>query len=500
MIPLTPSGQDQKNVFPGADERTPSKSHYFDWINSQYEGTTAAQTLINMDFFQWLHDEYGLILDVYALDVGNIDDGPYTAGVGRLIPYHYGTMQSEEFRAQFPDGFAPLEKKAAAFGGRLAVWMGPDGFGDTPEEEKARADMLISLCRDYNFIAFKIDAVAGQLRPEKQKIFQQTINTCRTFCPDLMVLNHRVNFGSAQPVVTTSLWEGVETYIDVFMPNDGTALHHRAGSLARELPPGLTRKLEDHGVCLSSCLDYWEDDLVLQAFNRCLLLAPSIYGNPWFLGDDEFPKLARIFNLHRKYRDILVDGITLPEEHYGPFAVSRGSGQVRLITLRNLTWNIKTYRVRLDDSIGLQKNTKVELRRLHPSERILGDFSWGDAVDVKVLPFRSSLILATTRPTDEPGVSGCDYEIVRDIPGKPVLINLLGRPGSTAKIRLVSGNRTFQSAQLDGIEQKDLPMGKEVSIKFPGEPQKRTWHEKIGDLKPCRIPADAEALYEATCF
>ena len=115
-------------------EKTPSQSHYFDWINSQYEGTTEAQTLINMDFFQWLHDEYGMVLDIYALDVGNIDDGPYTAGVGRLIPYHYGTMQSEEFKSQFPNGFMPLVNKAAGFGGRLAVWMGPDGFGRTPEE------------------------------------------------------------------------------------------------------------------------------------------------------------------------------------------------------------------------------------------------------------------------------------------------------------------------------------------------------------------------------
>ena len=264
-------------------EKMLSRSHYFDWINSQYEGTTEAQTLINMDFFQWLHDEYGMVLDIYALDVGNIDDGPYTSGVGRLIPYHYGTMQSEEFKSQFQNGFMPLMKKAAGFGGRMAIWMGPDGFGSTPEEEKARIDMLVSLCRDYNFIAFKVDAVAGQLRPEKQEVFKQAINTCRTYTPDLMILNHRVGFGSAQSVVSTSLWEGVETYIDVFMPNERTGTHHRVGSLARELPPELTRRLEDHGVCLSSCLDFWEDELVLQAFNRSLLLSPSTYGNPWFL-------------------------------------------------------------------------------------------------------------------------------------------------------------------------------------------------------------------------
>ncbi len=481
-------------------EKTPSRSHYFDWINSQYEGTTETQTLINMDFFQWLHDEYGTVLDIYALDVGNIDDGPYTAGVGRLIPYHYGTMHSEEFKSQFPNGFMPLVKKAAGFGGRLAVWMGPDGFGTTPEEEKARIDMLISLCRDYNFIAFKIDAVAGQLRPEKQEIFKRTIDTCRTYCPDLMILNHRVNFGAAQPVVTTSLWEGVETYIDVFMPNDRTAIHHRAGALARELPPGLTRRLEDHGVCLSSCLDFWEDELVLQAFNRSLLLSPSIYGNPWFLRDDEFPKLARIFNLHRRYKNILVEAIALPEDQYGFFAVSRGDSRTRFITLRNLTWNTRTYRIQLDESIGLKKNEDVSARQLFPSERIVGHFKWGKSLEVEVLPFRTGLFLASTRQIDEWGIRGCDYEIVRDTPGRPVVIKLLGMPGSTAKIQLPTEYRKFRTARVDGVEMNDLIRGKEIKVNFPGQESKETWHRKIGVLQSCRVPADAEALFEATCF
>ena len=481
-------------------EKTPSRSHYFDWINSQYEGTTETQTLINMDFFQWLHDEYGMVLDIYALDVGNIDDGPYTAGVGRLIPYHYGTMHSEEFKSQFPNGFMPLVKKATGFGGRLAVWMGPDGFGRTPEEEKARMDMLISLCRDYNFIAFKIDAVAGQLRPEKQEIFKQTIDTCRTYCPDLMILNHRVNFGAAQPVVTTSLWEGVETYIDVFMPNDRTAIHHRAGALARELPPGLTRRLEDHGVCLSSCLDFWEDELVLQAFNRSLLLSPSIYGNPWFLRDDEFPKLARIFNLHRRFKDILVEAIELPEDRYGPFAVSRGDSSTRLITLRNLTWNTKTYHVKLDESIGLKKNEDVSVRQFFPSERILGHFKWDSSIEAKVLPFRTCLILAAATQIDEWGIRGCDYEIVRDTPGQPIIIKLLGMPESTAKIQLPAEYRKFNAARIDGVEMNDLIRGKEIEVNFPGKMNKESWHRKIGVLQPCEVPSDAEALFEATCF
>ena len=78
--------------------------------------------------------------------------------------------------------------------------------------------------------------------------------------------------------------------------------------------------------------------MVLQAFNRNLILAPEIYGNPWFLRDDEYPRLARIFNLTRKYKEILVNGMVLPEAKYGEKAVSRGDDKTRLITLRNLTW------------------------------------------------------------------------------------------------------------------------------------------------------------------
>lgn len=478
----------------------PSRSHYFDWINSQYEGTTEAQTLINMDFFQWLFDEYGMVLDVYALDVGNIDDGPYTAGVGRLIPFHYGTLETEEFKAQFPRGFAPLVKKAAGFGGRLAVWMGPDGFGTSPEEEKARIEMLISLCRDFNFIAFKIDAVAGQLRPEKQAVFKRTIEACRTYCPDLMILNHRVKLGAAEAVETTSLWEGIETYIDVFMTNETTASHHRAGALARELPPGMTRRLEDHGVCLSSCLDYWEDELVLQAFNRSLLLSPSLYGNPWFLRDDEFPRLARIFNLHRRYKNILVDAAVLPDDRYGPYAVSRGDEGTRFITLRNLGWETKTFRLKLDESLGFQHKDRVEVRQMHPVDRMLGDFRWGETVDIEVLPFRTCLLFATTEQNKEWGLSGVDFEIIRDIPEKPVIVKILGMPGTTSEVQLVSGNRPFKSAELEGVQQNGLVSGRKMKVKFPGKPLMEAWHRKIGELTPCDPPADAEALYEATCF
>jgi hypothetical protein len=348
---------------------------------------------------------------------------------------------------------------------------------------------------------FKFDGYAGGwLRPEKQDAFIRMLKESRRYSPDLIVLNHRLDIGKALPYVTTQLWEGAETYIDVWMPNKQAATHHRAGALSRALPPQLTRLTEDCGVCISSCLDYWEDDLVLQAFNRCLILAPEFYGNPWFLRDDEFPKLARICNLHRRHRDVLVDGMVLPEDRYGPFAVSRGNESTRFVTLRNLTWNPLAYKVKLDASIGLTAGGEIELRRLHPSERILGQFKSGDEVEVEVLPFRSCLLMATAKPVSEVGVFGCDYEVVCDTPGKPVTIKLLGLPGTATSIRLSSAGKRFTKALLDNQELTGITNGKSVPIQFAGTPLKSPWHRKLGDLKPCPVPDDAESLYEATCF
>ena len=425
------------------DARSPSRAYYFDWINSQYEGTTEEHSLVNLEFFRWMHDEYGMELDVYLLDVGNIDDGPYTAGVGRLIPDHLGGLQSESFIEQFPDGFGPLRDKAAESGCRLGIWLGPDGFGDSPEEERARSRMYLTLCRDYHFAMFKLDSVAGELRPEKLDVLLETLARCRESVPDLMVLNERVDLLEDRAGISTSLWEGIETYIDVFSWNETTAPHHRAGALARPYPPDLRRDIEDHGVCLSSCLDRWDDDLVLQTFNRGTILGPEIYGNPWFLRDDEFPKLARLCNLYRRHGKILVDAIALPEGRFGPHAVSRGDERTRFLTLRNLTWEPVTYSIPLDETIGLAKGGARHIRQFHPTDRRLGPAAGDGMVEIEVDPFRVCLVAVSREP--------------------------LGDTSAT-------------------------------SIEATGDALKAPWHRHLGTLVPCDVPADAEALYEATCY
>jgi hypothetical protein len=493
----------QEGPFPtaGADTLTPSRSHFFDWINSQYEGTTEKQTLINLDFFKWLHDEFGMTLDVYSLDVGNIDDGPYTAGVGRLIPYHYGSLESREYREQFPNGFAAISKKAASFGCRLGLWMGPDGFGSTPEDEQKRKELMIRLCRDYNFYLFKLDGVAGPFRKEKAGVLIETLRKCREYTPDLIVSSHRIDFGEAESYITHHLWEGEETYVDVFINNRSTAPHHRAGSLERKLTPGLFRMYEDHGVCFSSCLDYWEDELVLQAFNRSLILAPQIYGNPWFLRDDEYPRLARIFNLQEKYGDLLVRGFQLPEKQYGPYAMSRGDGETRLVTLRNLSWEPKEYMLSLDGHVGLSKAAGIRVKMYHPVEEELGEFAWGSTVRVTVDPYRSCLVKLSSLEVNEISIRGCKYEIIRDVPGKPLLAKLLGMPGTKARISVDAGAHSYSGGRIGEKEYTLSRLESGVTVVFPGEKPGAGHHRLLGRPSMLgNVPPDAEALFEATCF
>ena len=427
--------QAQEKEWPvgGADERTPSKAEYFSWINNTNEGATDAQTRINLDFFGWLKDTYGMQIDIYAFDAGAVDGAKM-----------YGSTRSDRFRKQFPQGFAPLSQKAADMGIHFGLWGGPDGFGSTEQETHEREEMMVGLVRDYGFRLFKMDAVCGQLRPEKYGAFDRMMTRVRQIAPDFILLNHRLNLGDATRHSTTYLLGGAETYIDVFMTNSMTAPHHRAQALARMAPDNLTRLTEDHGVCLSSCLDGWQDDLILQAFNRNLLLAPQIYANPWLLSDAEYPQLAYIYNLHRRYRDMLVDGKQLPEEAYGPGAITRGNGRTQFLTLRNLTWEPVTYRVKLDEESGLQKSRKkVNVKMYFPFVENLGSQAYGTTVDVEVLPFHVALV----RLTNE-GKAGDDKDIVP-----------------------------------------------------PSMVQRKPYHHyKIADLKPCPVPEDAESHYYATCF
>lgn len=482
------------------DESSPSRSMYFSWINHGWEGTDEVQTMANLDFFKWMHDEYGMRLDIYLLDAGTLDEGPEC--IGKLFgDNRYGTFDSEQFLKKFPTGLKAISDKAKSFQCNLGMWLGPDGFGTTEEEASKRTETLVSLCRDYGFTLFKFDACCSDLSADNQQHFIHALRECRKYQPELIVLNHRISLNDeAKKQTTTWLWEGKETYVDVHYPASGTGIHHRTGTLSRGLVPQLQRLTEDHGVCISSCLDFWDDDLVLQAFNRNLILAPEIYGSPWFLRDDEFPKLARIFNLHRKYNNILTEGIVLSSERYGDNAVSRGDSKTRLITLRNLNWDKREVSVKLDKTIGLDTKSTVWVRQYHPVERIIGSFNPGDEVIIEVPPFRSCLISVSDQLEPEPGLIGIDFDVIKNISNEAIEIDLLGLPGETVSFNLLATENEFSRATIDGKDASSLLAGEKYEDSFQGMELKQATHRKLGVTLPIPLPEDAEMLYEASCF
>lgn len=480
------------------DKFTPSKAIYFDWINRNWYGSNEKKVEANLRFFKWMHDEYGMQLDIYLMDAADIDQGPVCASDPGLPAY--GSLETAWFRKRFPHGFGPLADLAESFGCRLGVWLGPDGYGASETEAQARKEMLVKFCREYNFALFKFDACCSDLSPESQKYFIETMQECRKYSSDLIVLNHRITLNEeARKQTTTFLWEGRETYVDVNISNDTPAPHHRASNLNRGLPPELNRLTEDHGVCLSSALNGWDDDLILQAFNRNLILSPEIYGNPFLLPDEAFPRLARIYNIHRLYNDILVNGMTLPEERYGKFAVSRGDSSTRLITLRNLSWQSMQISIKLDESVGLLNYGDVEVLQYHPVEKFLGSYKSGTEVDITVLPFRSCLVKLSTRPNPEILLKGSAYQVIKNIPDHPVLISVLGSAGETVTLSLTDIKQNYKKARLNGKDISSILSGSPSTFTFPGLKQKLEYLTKVGDMQLSPLPANPEKYIE-TCY
>lgn len=428
----------------GADNLTPSVPQYFSWINNTNEGSTEEQTLINLEFFKYLKDTYGMEIKIYAWDAGNFDG----ASEG------YGNLKGEKFRAQYPEEYYNVVKKAKEAGIRMGLWGSPDGYGDDEETEKDRFEFFVHLCRDHNFALFKLDGVCGHLRPEKAELFASMLRECRKYSPDLIVLNHRLDLYEAEKHVTTYLWNGSETYVDVSTGNSNTCMHHRGYMFERGHTNNLERLAEDHGVCISSCVDYFEDELIYQAFNRSLILAPETYGNPWLMRDDELPKLSRVYNLHKRNAAILVNGMLLPES-YGAFACSRGTDEKRFISTGNNSWDTKTVKINIGKEIGICTNKPLEVNIHHPYEKHIGTFLTGDTVEIELLPFRAALIEVAVKEMAEPILTGAEYEIIKeDENGIPKEIKLLKCDGNDLFLRINGEEAPFSRGEKTDIKER----------------------------------------------
>jgi hypothetical protein len=473
---------------------------YFDWLCHDNSGPRESEVLANFAALRRLKELYGLQFDIYNSDAGLVESQ------GAYYPQF-----KANFLSRFPAGLKPLAEGSKALGMRLGLWLGPDGFGERPEEMAARREQLLSWVRDFNVGLFKMDTVVSELaHPDRyvlEKKYQSLADAlaeARRIDPGFIAINHRINDSPYMLTITDCLlWRGEETYIDVHISNETASLYNRDCSIGRELTSEFFgtpfRQFEDHGICFNSCLEKWEDDLVAQAFGRASVLSPEMYGTFFFLGDEDYPRLARLIQLHQQLEPLLKNSYPLPG---GDIAHADGSSS--LVLVRNMTWETAVKTVPLDASIGLAAapGAPLTVRQRHPWEMLMkraGDGAvFGGTLPVELDPFSLRLIQIDTAPPVEPLVVGVPYEIVPGPADGSFGIKLLGAPGQKADVALFHlGDRTVRTSAGRPVPTGDKPW----PIAFPGAPAAGRSFARLADFRDDpAAAADGTRLAELAKF
>jgi len=447
--------------------RVDFSTFYFDWLCHDNSGPLESEVLANFAALRRLKSLYGLQFDIYNSDAGLVESQ------GTYYPQF-----KPNFLKRFPAGLRPVADAAAALGMRLGLWIGPDGFGETPEDMATRRRQLRSWVEDFNVGLFKMDTVVSALEhrdkyilEKKYQSLEDALAEARTIDPKFIAINHRINNSPYMLTITDCLlWRGQETYIDVHISNRTASLYNRDCSIGRELTSEFYktafRLFEDHGICFNSCLERWEDDLVTQAFGRASVLSPEMYGTFFFLGDEDYPRLARLIQLHKQSQPLLKKAFPLPGGD-----IAHGDGRSSLILVRNMSWETKTKTIPLDGSIGLSAvpGTPLTVRQRHPCELLISKegsgFTSGDSVSFEMDPFSLRMIQVDTSAPTEPYLAGIPYEIIPGADDRNFGLKLLGLPGQVYDVAFVNfGDRTLWTDDGTAVRTGESPW----RIRFPG--------------------------------
>ncbi len=456
---------------------------YFDWLCHDNSGPLESEILANFSVLKKMKELYGLQFDIYNSDAGLVES------MGTYFPQY-----KPIFDKRFPNGLQTIAEASADLGMKLGLWIGPDGFGDTPEEMEARKQQLVSWVRDFNVGLFKLDTVVSSLSHENKYILEKkyqaladALSEIRVIRPDFVAINHRVNNSPYMLTMTDCiLWKGEETYIDVHITNWDAWLFNRVCSVRRDLSTTFYkvpfRLFEDHGICFNSCVERWADDFVVQAFGRASVISPEMYGTFFFLKDDDYPWLARLIQLHKQSHEILKTSFLLED---GDIAHSDGTSA--MLVLRNMTWEKIEKFVFLDNRIGLNipKGTPLVLRQRYPYERHLSrngeNYKAGETVSLALEPFEVKLIHVDSQGTDDPYIQGISYEIIPRPDEKKFDVLLLGEPGSTYDLNFNNfGEKTLTWETGKDVRFRD---GNRLRIHFPGNRVDRDYFCSLGAFR-----------------
>ena len=471
---------------------------YFDWLCHDNSGPLESEILANFAVLSKMKELYGLQFDIYNSDAGLVES------MGTYFPEY-----KPIFDTRFPEGLRTIADASKELGMRLGLWIGPDGFGKTPESMDARKKQLISWVKDYNVGLFKLDTVVSALSHENKYILEKkyqaladALSEIRQIDPEFVAINHRVNNSPYMLTITDCiLWKGEETYNDVHITNRDAWLYNRVCASRRDLAALFYnipfRLFEDHGICFNTNIEKWEDEFITQAFGRASVISPEMYGTFFFLRDKDYPKISRLIQLHKQSQ-----GIFKKIYHLRDGDIAHSNGKSSLIVLRNMTWDAATKTIVLDKTIGLNVSeaTPLAIRQRHPFEYVFSgqgkDYRKGDVFSVRLKPFEIKLIQIDAEHLEESMIAGILYDIIPYPDQKNYDVELLGEPGKEYEL-------TFANFDRKSIRWADkslvFPAGKirePLKIRFPGEPVKRNYFASLGEF--VRVPSDAvDGMYLA---
>ena len=275
---------------------------YFTWLTHAWEGLSSAELEAYVSYFTRLKDEYSIHFGVFLADAGVAE----TVGT-------YWPKQRLMLGSLVPEGLERHVERLRATGYGFGVWLGPDGFGKSEPEFLARKELLIRFVRDWNVTLIKFDVAASSpLYGDRHacelymRRLRDAMEGCRAANPGLMAINHRITSSPyILTILDTTLWEGMETYPDVYLVNsDKARLFTRHASYGRGVPTyygTYSRSLEDHGICFNGLHNGWPDEYALQVFGRALLMSPEAYGAMFLLPDGQYGLMSRLHALRDKY-------------------------------------------------------------------------------------------------------------------------------------------------------------------------------------------------------
>ncbi len=452
---------------------------YFDWLCHDNSGPLESEILANFAALKRLREMYGLQFDIYNSDAGLVESQ------GTYFPQF-----KARFDQRFPNGLRTIADMSSRLGMKLGLWIGPDGFGETPASMAARREQLIAWVKDFNVGLFKLDTVVSALAHDDKYILEKKYQSladalaeARRHDPSFVAINHRINNSPYMLTITDCLlWKGEETYIDVHIANTTAALYNRSASIGRELTSEFFktpfRQFEDHGICFNSSVEKWADDLVAQAFGRASVLSPELYGTFFFLPDEDYPRLARLIQLHKRSESMLKQAFPLADGD-----IAHGDGRSSLLILRNPTWGYQTKVVRLDGTIGLAAapGTPLTIRQRYPHEFLISnrETKAGESLRIELEPFAVRMIQVDVGLPDEPYLGGIPYEIVPGPNAASFDVKLLGAAGQQAAVSFHNfGGRSVLS---EG-RAVNAGEGQPWRIRFPGRPPGGTPFSRLRDF------------------